>query len=113
MDREIFIPLFTKEPDELFLQICLTLVGFCRSCHVVILCNHSVFLAFSYDIVLCHYSVSRVLLCSFSFEGQEFISVILVLLSALFYLGRETLGEVGGDGVEAVEDIHYLLLVCQ
>ena len=113
MDREIFIPLFTKEPDELFLQISLTLVGICRSCHVVILCNHSVFLAFSYDIVLCHYYVSRVLLCSFSFEGQEFVSVILVLLSALFNLGRETLGEVGGEGVEAVEDIHYLLLVCQ
>ena len=102
MDREIFIPLFTKEPDELFLQICLTLVGFCRSRHVVILCNHSVFLAFSYDIVLCHYYVSRVLLCSFSFEGQEFISVIFVLLFALFYFGGETLGEVGGEGVEAV-----------
>lgn len=99
MDREKFIPLLTKEPDELFLQICLTLVGFCWSCHVVILRNHSVFLAFSYDIVLCHYYVSRVLLCSFSFEGQEFIPVILVLLSALFYLGRETLGEVGGEGV--------------
>lgn len=104
MDREIFIPLLLKEPDELFLQICLTLVGLCRCGHVVILCNHSVFLAFSYDIVLGHYYVSCVLLCSFSFEGQEFISVILVLLSALFYFGRETLGEVGGEGVEAVED---------
>ena len=69
MDREIFIPLLPKEPDELFLQISLTLVGFCRSCHVVKLCNHSVFLAFSYDIVLCHYYVSCVLLCSLSFEG--------------------------------------------
>ena len=113
VDREIFIPLLPKEPDELFLQIRLTLVGLGRCGNVVILCNHSVFLAFSYDIVLCHYYVSCVLLCSFSFKGQEFVSVIFVLLSALFNFGRETLGEVGGDGVEAVEDIHYLLLVCQ
>lgn len=112
MDWEIFIPLFTKEPDELFLQISLTLVGLCVSRHVVILCNHSVFLAFSYDIVLCHYYVSCVLLCSFPFEGQEFISIIFVLLSALFYLGRETLGEVGGEGVEAVENGDNSLLVC-
>ena len=104
VDREIFIPLLHKEPDELFLQISLTLEAFGRSRHVVILRNHSVFLAFSYDIVLCHYYVSCVLLCSFSFEGQEFVSVVFVLLFSLFYFGRETLGEVGGEGVEAAKD---------
>lgn len=52
-------------------------------------------------------------LCSFSFEGQEFISVILVLLSALFYFGGETLGEVGGEGVEAVKDRDNALLLYQ
>ena len=111
VDREIFIPLLPKDPDELFLQISLTLVGLGRCGNVVILCNHSVFLAFSYDIVLCHYYVSCVLLCSFSFKGQEFVSVIFVLLSALFNLGRETLGEVGGEGVEAVENGDNALLL--
>ena len=113
MDREIFIALLPKEPDELFLQISLTLEAFGRSRHVVIFCDHSVFLAFSYDIVLCHYYVSCVLLCAFSFEGQEFVSVIFVLLSSLLNLSWETLGEVGGEGVEAVEDGNDALLLCQ
>lgn len=104
MDREIFIPLLPKEPDELFLQISLTLEAFGRSRHVVILRDHSVFLAFSYDIVLCHYYVSCVLLCAFSFEGQEFVSVIFVLLSSLLNLGWETCCKVVGKGVKSVKD---------
>ena len=111
MYGKILIALLPKEPDKLFLQISLTLVGLCRSRHVVILCNHRVFLAFSDDIVLGHYYVSCVLLCYFSFEGQEFVSVILVLLPALLNLGRETLGEVGGEGVEAVKDGNDALLL--
>lgn len=59
MDRKIFIPLLPKEPDELSLQVSFTLETFCRSRHVVILCNHSVFLAFSYDIVLGHGSLFK------------------------------------------------------
>ena len=111
VDREIFIPLLPKEPDELFLQISLALETFRRSCRVVILRNHSVFLAFSYDIVLCHYYVSCVLLCSFSFEGQEFVSVIFVLLSSLFNFGRETESQVVGELVEAVKDARNSLLL--
>ena len=109
---KILIALLPKEPDELSLQISLTLVGFGRSRHVVILCNHSVFLTFSDDIVLCHYYVSCVLLCAFSFEGQEFVSVIFILLSALFNLSRETGGEVSHQEIKLIKDRCNMVLLC-
>ena len=54
MDREIFIPLFTKEPDELFLQISLTLVCIRSMYCLLIFRDNSIFLAFCNDIVLGH-----------------------------------------------------------
>lgn len=109
MDREILIALLPKESDELSLQVSLTLVGFRRSRHVVILRDHCVLLAFSDDIVLGHYYV---LLCCFSFEGQEFISVIFILLSSLLNLGRETGRKVSYQEIKLIKDRCNMVLLC-
>ena len=112
VDREILIPLLPKESDELLFQISLTLVVFRRSSYVVIFCDHSVFLTFRDDIVLCHYYASCLLLCSFPLEDQKFISVILVLLSSLFHLRRKSGGKVVCQAVETVKDARNPLLFC-
>ena len=54
MDRQILIALLPKEPDELLLQLFLTLVRLGRAHRVLIFRDHSVFCAFSNDIVLGH-----------------------------------------------------------
>ena len=54
MDRQVLIALLPKEPDELFLQLCLALVRLGRAHRVLIFRDHSVFCAFCNDIVLGH-----------------------------------------------------------
>ena len=46
-----------------------------------------------------------------SFEGQKLISIVFVLLLTGFDFGGEAGGEVGGEGLEAVEDGDYALLL--
>ena len=45
-----------------------------------------------------------------SFEGQKLVSIVLVLLLTGFDFGGETGDEVGGEGLETVEDGDYAIL---
>ena len=47
----------------------------------------------------------------FSREGEEGVAVVFVLLLAGFDFCRETGGEVSGEGLEAVEDGDYAILL--
>lgn len=49
--------------------------------------------------------------CALAFEGKQLVSVVLVLLAACRDFGRETRLEGGAQGLEAVEDICYSLLL--
>lgn len=48
---------------------------------------------------------------SLALEGKQLVSVVLVLLAACRDFGRETRLEGSGQGLEAVEDICYSLLL--
>ena len=63
VDGKVLITLFPQKVDELLFQFSLTLVGIRSLYCLLIFRDHSIFLAFCYDIVLGH-------LCFFLFEGQ-------------------------------------------